>query len=157
MGLREITSGLGIMQGRPKLFLWSRVAGDMMDLALLAAALRDQRNDRGKLQSALAAVAAVTVCDVLGSVMHSREYAQPGWRIREPGRYEEALSQETPEARRASTDQAMRQFQSGHVDRGEHESAAGTQPPVAIDVLNPPRRARAILEYQRSGYLRDRC
>jgi hypothetical protein len=119
MGIREITSGLGIMQGSPKLFLWSRVAGDLMDLGLLAAATTDKRNDRDRVQLALASVAAVTVCDVLGSVMHSREYTEPGWRIRGPGKYEGALSQETPAARRANTDQVMSQFQSGHVERGD--------------------------------------
>lgn len=126
LGVRDITSGLGIMQGSPKLFLWSRVAGDIMDLALLAAALRDDRNDRGKLEVGFAAVAVVTVCDLMGSVMHSREYTEPGWRVRAPGHYEGALSPETPEARRASTDQAMKEFQSGHVSRDEHDSGAGS-------------------------------
>src|SRR5687768_10776198 len=31
LGLREMASGLGIMQGKPAYFLWSRVAGDIMD------------------------------------------------------------------------------------------------------------------------------
>ncbi len=128
LGVREITNGLGIMQGSPKLFLWSRVAGDMIDLGLLTAAMSDERNDREKLQVAFMSVAAVTVCDVLGSVMHSREHTEPGWRIRDPGSYEGGMSQESPEARRANTDQAMSQFQSGHVDRGEDNSGPGATP-----------------------------
>ncbi len=73
LGVREITNGLGIMQGSPRLFLWSRLAGDMIDPGLLAAAMRDERNDREKVQVAFTSVAAVAVCDVPGSVMHSRE------------------------------------------------------------------------------------
>ncbi len=82
----------------------------MIDLGLLAAAMRDERNDREKLQVAFASVAAVTVCDILGSVMHTREHTEPGWRIRGPESYEGAMSQESPEARRANTDQAMSRF-----------------------------------------------
>ncbi len=49
-GLREIAAGVGILArfqaGWP--WLWSRVAGDVMDLAALGAVLRDPQNDRGK-------------------------------------------------------------------------------------------------------------
>src|SRR4051812_25695810 len=57
LGLREIGSGLGIMQGRPAYFLWSRVAGDAMDLALLGAALNSDRSNRRRVSLAIAAVA----------------------------------------------------------------------------------------------------
>ncbi len=42
------------------------------------------------------------------------------------------MSQESPEARRANTDQAMIQFQSGHVDRGENNSDPGATPPSSV-------------------------
>lgn len=72
-GLREIASGIGILsQRRPATFLWSRVAGDMMDLAYLATACANPRNDRARLAMATAAVAGVTVLDILAAEQHSR-------------------------------------------------------------------------------------
>ena len=138
LGIRELTSGLGIMQGSPKVFLWSRVAGDMIDLGLLAAAMRNGRNDRKKLQVTAASVAAVTVCDILGSMLHSRVHTEPGWRIREPHDYEGAISRETPEARRAHTDQTMSQFQSGHVDPGDSDSGLGPWPRTPLATADRP-------------------
>jgi hypothetical protein len=84
LGLREIASGLGIMQGKPAYFLWSRVAGDIMDLALLGAAMKSDRSERRRLEGALFAVAAVTVADIVASVLHSRDHTEPGWRDRRP-------------------------------------------------------------------------
>lgn len=79
-GLREIASGLGIMQGKPAYFLWSRVAGDILDLGMLAAASKSDRSDRRRVEGAMAAVAAVTVVDILASLLHSRNPADPRWR-----------------------------------------------------------------------------
>ena len=43
LGVREITSGVGILSNeRTAEWLWSRVAGDVMDLALLSRALEDE-------------------------------------------------------------------------------------------------------------------
>jgi ferritin-like metal-binding protein YciE len=66
LGAREVASGIGILaSNRPTGWLWSRVAGDMMDLAVLATApLRDERGARGKFLAATAAVAGVTLIDV---------------------------------------------------------------------------------------------
>lgn len=67
-GVREITSGLGILKReRPLGYLWSRVGGDVMDLALLSSAARTPDVDRRKLAVATAAVAGVTLLDVLAS------------------------------------------------------------------------------------------
>ena len=49
LGLREIASGVGILQGKPAYFLWSRVAGDIMDLGLLGAALNSDQGDRTRM------------------------------------------------------------------------------------------------------------
>ena len=68
MGLREITSGVGIlMQDKPAAWMWSRVGGDAMDLALLGRALRSPDARRGRVAAATAAVAGVTVLDLLCS------------------------------------------------------------------------------------------
>jgi len=73
VGLREIATGLGILTGRrPAGWLWARVAGDVMDLALLGAALNSEDGRRGRVTAATAAVAGVTALDVLCSQRLSR-------------------------------------------------------------------------------------
>jgi uncharacterized membrane protein len=73
LGAREIASGVGILTDRrPVGWLWSRVVGDAMDLALLGAASRLKRSNRSKIAMAVAAVAGVTVLDVLCSRRLSR-------------------------------------------------------------------------------------
>lgn len=66
MGVREIASGIGIFSQRnDPAFLWGRVVGDALDLALLGAAMTSHRNDRNRLIGAVAAVAGATALDVL--------------------------------------------------------------------------------------------
>jgi uncharacterized membrane protein len=66
MGVREIASGIGIFSQRnDSAFLWGRVMGDALDLALLGAAMTSGRNDRNRLIGAVAAVAGATALDVL--------------------------------------------------------------------------------------------
>ena len=65
-GIREITSGIGILSNpRPGGWVWSRVAGDIVDLSLLGLALVGNRRDRGKTAIATALVAGVTALDVI--------------------------------------------------------------------------------------------
>ncbi|HYC53949.1 MAG TPA: hypothetical protein VEL28_03325 [Candidatus Binatia bacterium] len=72
MGLREIASGLAIVAGRdPATGMWSRVAGDALDLALLgAAALRSNR--KAFVLGAIAAVAAIAWLDYRNATELSR-------------------------------------------------------------------------------------
>lgn len=98
LGARELAAGIGIL-GRPKPtgFMWSRVAGDAMDLGLLAAAFRQLESrpapfrqfrdtERRRLTIALAAVAGVTVLDLLVSVRLSQKpAADPAWRYTPAG------------------------------------------------------------------------
>lgn len=66
LGLREIAAGLAVLsQPRSATPLWTRVADDAMDLALLTAALASPRADRAKLAGATAAVVGVTLLDVI--------------------------------------------------------------------------------------------
>jgi uncharacterized membrane protein len=68
LGARELASGVGILtQRRPAEWMWSRVGGDMLDLALLGAALASSRSNRTRVAVATAAVAGVTALDVLSS------------------------------------------------------------------------------------------
>ncbi|MBV9546060.1 MAG: hypothetical protein JOY61_16940, partial [Chloroflexi bacterium] len=52
VGVRELGAAAGVLtrkQSAP--WLWSRVAGDAMDLGLLGAAVMDDRNDRARLSA----------------------------------------------------------------------------------------------------------
>jgi len=69
LGVREIASGVGILsQRRPANWLWTRVAGDAMDLALLGFARRLPDTQRQRLTWATAAVAGMAVLDLLSSI-----------------------------------------------------------------------------------------
>jgi uncharacterized membrane protein len=91
LGLRELTSGVGILTNlsagnRPSGWLWSRVAGDAMDLGLLGAAFTEPRAQTGRLALATAAVAGVTALDAICAQemgrKHSRQTASGAIRVR---------------------------------------------------------------------------
>jgi hypothetical protein len=126
-GLREIGSGLGIMQGKAAYFLWSRVAGDVMDLGMLGAEYRSNHGNRRRLAGAMGAVAAVTVLDVIASILHNRDYAEPSWRDSRTWQSRGAIERGDPQASRAALDETMARHQSGHVYR---DAEAATNPPV---------------------------
>jgi uncharacterized membrane protein len=64
MGVREITCGVGLLsRSRPAAWAWARVAGDLMDMALIGSALRSGSADRSRALGALATVAGVTAVD----------------------------------------------------------------------------------------------
>jgi uncharacterized membrane protein len=67
IGVRELAAGATLLTDRSHapVWLWARVAGDMMDLALLGAALTDKHNRRGRVAAALASVGAVTAADAM--------------------------------------------------------------------------------------------
>lgn len=68
MGLREITSGIGILsQRRPAGWVWGRLAGDALDLMLLGAAAIPSTK-RKRVAAAAAAVAGVAALDIASSV-----------------------------------------------------------------------------------------
>jgi uncharacterized membrane protein len=64
-GVREIISGVGILTNRRAAgWVWSRVGGDMLDLASLGAAMTRSGRNRSKTLLSAAAVAGVTVLDI---------------------------------------------------------------------------------------------
>jgi uncharacterized membrane protein len=68
-GVRELASGIGILSGRKtSRWLWSRVAGDVVDLALLGTAARAGGVHRTRLAWIAAAVAGITALDAFASV-----------------------------------------------------------------------------------------
>jgi hypothetical protein len=78
-GMRELTSGVGILtQPLPDKWMWSRVVGDVLDLAMLGAALSNDRNSRGRTLGATLAVLGVTGLDLLAAreLSHQRDVAE---------------------------------------------------------------------------------
>lgn len=80
LGVREALAGVAILtQRRPSPQLtagvWSRVAGDAMDLALLGAAARETRRPQG-LAIATAMVLGITCLDVLCALRLQRRQRQ---------------------------------------------------------------------------------
>ena len=73
LGVRELLAGVGLLtQPRSGTWLWSRVIGDAMDLALLGDGFSKRRAQRGRLIAATAAVAGVTAIDALSAARQSR-------------------------------------------------------------------------------------
>ncbi|MFC6023557.1 SRPBCC family protein [Plantactinospora solaniradicis] len=74
VGARELLSAVGLLVGRrPSGWVWTRVAGDAMDLAVLAGAVRERQGQRRqRVAATLAVVAGITAVDVLAGVLGSR-------------------------------------------------------------------------------------
>jgi uncharacterized membrane protein len=74
IGVRELASGVGILtRERPVGPVWTRVGGDVMDLALLGRALRSDDAQRNRLTAAAAAVVGLTILDILAGQSLARE------------------------------------------------------------------------------------
>lgn len=68
LGVREIAAGVGLlMDPKPTGFAVARVAGDTMDLALLAKTMANPENNRARAVFATAAVVGVGLLDVFAS------------------------------------------------------------------------------------------
>lgn len=72
-GLREIGAGIGILR-EPKQarWVWARVAGDALDLLVLASALSPDNAKRTRAGWAFGTVAAITVVDIICATNLSR-------------------------------------------------------------------------------------
>lgn len=72
-GLREIGHGVSILASKNRSpWLWTRVAGDALDIATLSLGLTHGNPKRANAGKALAAVAAITAVDVLTATRLSR-------------------------------------------------------------------------------------
>jgi uncharacterized membrane protein len=77
VGLRELAVAAGLLaQPRRAEWLWARVVGDAMDLALLGGALVRGAPGRGRLLASTAAVVGITAVDVYGARRLSSERGQ---------------------------------------------------------------------------------
>ena len=73
LGVRELGAGAGILT-TPKAatWFWSRLAGDALDLALLAAAARSRHRRRDRIALAMAAVTGAAVADAVEAARLTR-------------------------------------------------------------------------------------
>jgi hypothetical protein len=77
-GLREIASGLGILSSKdPAPYVWSRVAGDVLDVAALVGGRDGAPRQRDNVRLALTAVAGVTALDLYCARNLSRQETRP--------------------------------------------------------------------------------
>lgn len=73
VGVREIAAGVGIFsERRPTEWVWARVAGDTMDLALLGSALRSKSEQPVRTLAATGAVVGAFAADLIDSLRLSR-------------------------------------------------------------------------------------
>ncbi|MBB3595999.1 hypothetical protein FHX08_006419 [Rhizobium sp. BK529] len=79
-GLREITSGFLTLSVDKQVGLTSRIAGDGLDIATLAAAMRPDNDKRGNAALALIMVAGITLLDIAArgtsTIRHARYKVQ---------------------------------------------------------------------------------
>lgn len=75
-GAREIGAGMLTLSVDKNVGLWSRVAGDGLDIATLMTGLRDDNPKRGNVALALAAVLGVTLLDVIGAQATTMRHSQ---------------------------------------------------------------------------------
>ncbi|MDB5641548.1 MAG: hypothetical protein JWN07_865 [Hyphomicrobiales bacterium] len=81
-GVRELGHGIVSLSPDKHLGLWSRVAGDGLDIATLMTAFRHDNPKRDNVGIALAAVLGVTVLDVIGAQAVSARHSRPQGRHR---------------------------------------------------------------------------
>ena len=73
VGVRELAAAGGLLALTSPAWLWARVGGDVMDLAMLGSSLRDRSSwDRRRTVAATATVAAITAIDTYAAITRSR-------------------------------------------------------------------------------------
>jgi uncharacterized membrane protein len=78
LGVREIVSGVGLLSERaPGAWAWSRAAGDVMDLALLGAALRSPDAQPQRIGAAAGFVLGAAALDVYAGQRLSQSQMEP--------------------------------------------------------------------------------
>ena len=82
-GAREIASGVLCLSVNNDYGAFSRVAGDILDLATLAAAYNDDNPKKGNVGLAIAAVAGITIVDALAGQSIRLLYSRKGEPVRD--------------------------------------------------------------------------
>jgi hypothetical protein len=83
-GLREIATGVAILTSKdPTPWIWGRVGGDALDIATLAAGMRQDNPKRQNVTYAMAAVLGATAADIYCAQALSRDSATPPLPVRD--------------------------------------------------------------------------
>jgi hypothetical protein len=77
-GAREIAAGVASLSVDKQFGLWSRVAGDALDIATLMGAMRSDNPRRGNAGLALAMVAGITMLDLIAAKETTTVHARSG-------------------------------------------------------------------------------
>jgi uncharacterized membrane protein len=100
LGLREIATGAGLIAGsHPAPWMWGRVGGDAIDLALLASAADDRGTNRKRLAGAAAITAGIATVDAICSAWLTTAPATYPSRQAEPARVATAITVRAPASR----------------------------------------------------------
>jgi len=75
-GAREIGAGVLSLSPDSHIGLWSRVAGDGLDIAALLTGLRDDNPKRENVTIALAMVSGITLLDIIGAQTTTRRHSR---------------------------------------------------------------------------------
>ncbi len=81
-GVREIASGALTLSTEKGPGLWSRVAGDGLDIAMLTSAFGSRRSNQGGVGMAMALVLGVTLLDVVAALGVSRRHGRNAGNVR---------------------------------------------------------------------------
>lgn len=101
IGLRELISGIGTLRHRRQQrapWLWSRVAGDALDLGLLGSALASPSSEPRRVEAAMAGVAAVAAVDLFCANRLSRPASAPMHRTPASEKFTRAITINRPAA-----------------------------------------------------------
>lgn len=100
LGFREVATGAGLLAGsNPTPWMWGRVGGDAIDLALLASTLDDRGTNRQRLAGAAAITAAITAIDAICSAWLTSTPVAREARRPEPVRVATAITVRAPASR----------------------------------------------------------
>ncbi len=80
MGVRELVNGVGLLSnpGHARPWLWTRIAGDVLDLALLGSAWGTVGANKSRLCAAISSVAGVAAADVVVTSRSLSRYLDEG-------------------------------------------------------------------------------
>lgn len=133
-GARELAGGVLSLAVEKQVGLWSRVAGDGLDVATLMTALRDDNPKRGNVGIALAMVLGVTALDVVAAQGTTMRHARGGEASRRSYRDRSGFPKGLSAARGAARD-----FRTPADMRGIPQGAASSDKMVTGGAASPRR------------------
>ncbi len=140
-GVREIAGGIPTLSVDKQLGLGSRIAGDFLDLATLAPALSRRNPKRDNAAIAFAAVAAITVLDVVALAATTSTHARSRGR-----KLDYSNRSGLPKGLAASRGLAMRNFETPGDMRAEPQNS----PPQHVPTRSAPAGEGVVVELQGS-------